>query len=173
MREGGHSVTNITNASAEVKIVPDVIPPVATVVAPAPDITATTKPINTVFVTWAAALYPAITTLLTAVPVLLTNHTDVDLLQFGITLAGLVAAVFASIQPKITGWPGIVKTSLAAVGAIIGVLIPIVQASGDLGHVSSSAWFLFISGAMGVIAHEIGIQQRVTANDQVGVDLLK
>lgn len=128
---------------------------------------------NPTFQKWAAALYPAITTLLTAIPVLLSHHNDVDLLQFGVTLIGLVGAVFASVLPSVKGWPGVLKTSTAAVGAIVGVLIPIVVQSGDLAHVSSASWFLFISGAVGVIAHEIGIQQRVDANAKTEENLLK
>lgn len=152
-------------ATSSAQVAPVTIPttvPVTQVKAP-----------NTVFAVWAAALYPALITLGTAAAVLPKHHTQLDLVQFAIVVAGVLGAVFAKVLPTVGWWPGILKTGILIVAAVLTLVPPLLAAHGDFAHIDATSWILFGVAAVNAAAHEIGIQQRTAANQKTEENLLK
>lgn len=126
---------------------------------------------NTTFARYAAILFPAILTVLTAGQVLPAHHTTQDLVQFGIILAGAAGTALTSVTAG--KWPGIFKTGSAAVAAILTLLVPYLADGAHLSSITPTNWAVFGVAAANALATELGVDLRVKANQKTEENLLK
>ncbi|MGN6200031.1 hypothetical protein [Humibacter sp.] len=132
----------------------------------------TVKAPNTTFAKYAALLFTALITIGSAAQILPAHHTQGDLVQFGIVAAGAIGAVFAGIVSK-GPWPGILKTGIAIVAAVLTVLQPYLANGGQVQNISATNWIIFGVAVLNAVAVEFGIQIRTTANQKTEENLLK
>lgn len=127
---------------------------------------------NTTFAKYAALLFTALITIGSAAQILPAHHTQGDLVQFGIVTAGAIGAVFAGIVSK-GPWPGILKTGIAIVAAILTVLQPFLANGAQVQNITPTQWIIFGVAVLNAVAIEFGIQIRTTANQKTEENLLK
>jgi hypothetical protein len=126
---------------------------------------------NTTLAIWASAILTFLITVGSAAVVLPEHHTQLDLLQFAVFAVPAFGALFARVIT--TGpWPGVVKTGINIVGAILALAVPLVQASGRIEDVSATQWLVFAVAGLNAVANELGIQYRTTTNKLVEQDLI-
>lgn len=127
---------------------------------------------NTTFAKYAALLFTALITIGSAAQILPDHHSQGDLVQFGIVAAGAIGAVFAGIITK-GAWPGILKTGIAIVAAILTVLQPYLANGAQVQSITATQWIIFGVAVLNAVAIELGIQIRTTANQKTEENLLK
>ncbi|WP_243063176.1 hypothetical protein [Humibacter sp. RRB41] len=130
------------------------------------------KPVNTTFAKYSALLFTALITIGSAAQILPAHHTQGDLVQFGILAAGAIGAVFAGIVSK-GPWPGILKTGIAIIAAVLTILQPYLANGASITSISPTNWIVFGVAALNAVAVEFGIQIRTTADAKVAENLLK